>query len=309
MVLFDPTDDGPMTLGKGFILRVAGAESNFAIGLSRLGIPVSWISRLGDDPFGDVVLEALQQEGVDTRHVRRVRGRMTGLFVKHRVAGKSAIRYYRSGSAASDLGPPDVPDEALDGIELLHLSGITMAIGDTGDSLVVDLARRARSRGIKVMFDPNWREALWPSPEAAALAQAKVLPYVDWYLCNAREGMTLFRASAPMEVVDRAKALGAGNAVVRLGRCGALVDTVSVPPSRLVEVADDVGAGDAFAAGFAFGLVEGWRPPECARAGNIMAATALSSTGDWETLPSHAELTTALAQASATNGAAPGMST
>ena len=73
--------------------------------------------------------------------------------------------------------------------------------------------------------------------------------------------------------------------VVRVGARGASVDGVEVPPPRTATVVDEVGAGDAFAAGFVYGLLQGWDPPDCARAGNVIAAGALAGTGDWETLP------------------------
>ena len=73
--------------------------------------------------------------------------------------------------------------------------------------------------------------------------------------------------------------------MIRVGARGAIVDGVEVPPPRTASVVDEIGAGDAFAAGFVYGLLEGWSPPECARAGNVIAAGALAGTGDWETLP------------------------
>jgi 2-dehydro-3-deoxygluconokinase len=85
--------------------------------------------------------------------------------------------------------------------------------------------------------------------------------------------------------------------VVRLGPRGALVTGEEVPPASIVTVVDEVGAGDAFAAGFAYGLLQGWPLRRCARAGNVVAAAALSGLGDWETLPRLEEFERALARA------------
>jgi sugar/nucleoside kinase (ribokinase family) len=154
-----------------------------------------------------------------------------------------------------------------------------MALSPSARALVLDVARRARERGATVLFDPNFRPALPDTPEAAAERQREILPYVDWYLCGAEEARLLWGDD---EISCRA--------VVRVGARGAMVDGEQVPPPRLAEVLDEVGAGDAFAAGFAFGLLEGWSPRECARAGNAVAACALAGTGDWETLPRLVEL-------------------
>lgn len=280
MALLDPLEDGAT-----YRLRVGGAESNFAIALTRLGIGVTWVSRLGADPFGDLVAETLAGEGVDVR-VRRDPARPTGVYFKSRVEGRTRMHYYRAGSAASQLSPEDVPDETLNGVELVHLTGITTALGVGARELVHDLAKRARARGITVLFDPNYRSALWTSPADAASA----LPQADWLLCGLEEGNLLFGTRTPEEL---AAATGA-NVAIRVGERGALVTDgdglTEVRPSRLEDVVDEVGAGDGFAAGFAYGLLHEWTPARCANAANAIAAGALRGGGDWETYPRLAEI-------------------
>ncbi len=289
MALLDPIGEGKPELGRHFALRIAGAESNFGIALTRLGVRVTWISRLGADPLGDVVHATLGDEGLDLRYVERDPDAPTGLFLKWRAGGRTRVLYYRKGSAASRLQPDDVPDEALDGVALVHLTGITMALSASARELVAGLARRARARGITVLFDPNWRSALWRGPGEAAAAHREVLPDVDWYLCGLEEGNILFETESAEELVAAARDAGAGDVVVRVGARGALVRSDSrlleVRPSRLASVLDEVGAGDGFAAGFAYGLLRGSAPADCAQAGNAIAAAALAGTGDWETFP------------------------
>ena len=280
MALLDPVEDG-----STYRLRVGGAESNLAVALTRLGVAVTWFSRLGTDPFGDLVEETLRAEGVDVRAARDPE-RPTCVYFKSRSGGRTRMHYYRAGSAASRLAPEHVPDEALDGVDLVHLTGITTALGDGPHELVHDLARRARGRGITVVVDPNYRPALWESPGHAA----DRLPEADWVLMGHEEGSLLFGTSSPEEL---AAAVGAKIAI-RVGEEGAFVSEgetlVAVRPSRLEEVIDEIGAGDGFAAGFAYGLLNGWPPARCARAGNAVAACALRGGGDWETYPTLAEL-------------------
>jgi 2-dehydro-3-deoxygluconokinase len=285
MALLDPVEGGEPQLGMPLTLRFAGAESNFAIALARLGVRVAWVSRLGRDALGDMIELGLRRENVDLRWTRRDDA-PTGLFLKWRGDGRRRVAYYRAGSAASRLGPEDVPDEALEGVRLVHLTGITMAISDGGRDLVVDVARRAKERGAHVLFDPNFRPALPDTPEAAAARQREVLPYVDWYLCGEEEARLLWH-EAPVPA----------RTVVRVGARGAIVDGREVAPPRPAQVVDEIGAGDAFAAGFAYGLLQGWTPPDCAYAGNVIAAGALAGTGDWETLPHLADVRDDLSRA------------
>jgi 2-dehydro-3-deoxygluconokinase len=273
MALLDPLEDGELRLGMPLTLRFAGAESNFAVALARLGVDVAWVSRLGRDPFGDLIEAGLAEEGVGLRWVKRDDA-PTGIFCKWRSDGRNGVTYCRAGSAAARLRPGDVPDEALEGVRLVHLTGITMAISESARELVLDVARRVKERGACVLFDPNFRPALPDAPEAAAARQHAVLPYVDWYLCGEGEAQLLWPdGKVPVP------------SVIRVGARGAIVDGAEVPPPRTATVVDEVGAGDAFAAGFAYGLLRGWAPADCARAGNVIAAGALAGTGDWETLP------------------------
>lgn len=292
MALLDPTTDGGIASGMEFSLRIAGAESNFAIALRRLGVAVTWVSRLGADAMGDVVNRALEGEGLDLSYVRRDDA-PTGLFIKWRSGGRSSVLYYRKDSAASYLQPGDVPDDALDGAALVHLTGITMALSQSARRTVIEAARRARRRGIPVIFDPNYRPALWSGPAEAATAHEEVLGFVDWYLCGSEEGNLLWGTSDEMALFDALSGRGL-RPVVRVGREGALVHAnamvTAVAPDHLEEVHDEVGAGDAFAAGFAYGLLNQWQPTDCVRAANTLAARALRGTGDWETLPYFAEI-------------------
>jgi 2-dehydro-3-deoxygluconokinase len=225
-------------------------------------------------------------------------GAPTGLFLKWRGERGNANLYYRRGTAPSRLTPADVPDEALEDVDAVHLTGITTAIGEGARALVHDLARRAHARGIPVTFDPNYRPALWGGPQAALAAHRALIPLVDRYLCGHEEGRLLFGVASPEAVLEAVLAAGAREAVVRVGAEGALVAqagrAVLVPPAQVVDVHDEIGAGDGFAAGYTWGRLRGLGPVESARAGNLVAASALAGTGDWETYCSGADLEAAL---------------
>jgi 2-dehydro-3-deoxygluconokinase len=293
MVLLDGVEGG-LALGAPFRLRIGGAESNFGVALTRLGVPVTWVSRLGTDPLGDLIHETLAAEGLDTRFVGRDSEAPTAVFFKWHDQGEGRVLYRRAGSAASRLEPAHVPGEAFEGARLVHLTGITMALSGSARATVLAVAAEARARGVPVTFDPNYRPALWPDPRQAEARMREVLPNVDWYLCGEHEGCLLFGVDSAVEVREAAQAAGAGEAAVRVGARGAVVwedgSAVEVPPLRVEEVVDEIGAGDGFAAGFVYGVLHGWRPAACARSGNLIAAHALRGTGDWETFPRREEI-------------------
>jgi sugar/nucleoside kinase (ribokinase family) len=159
---------------------------------------------------------------------------------------------------------------------------------------VHDLAARAKARGALLSFDPNYRPALWESPAEALAAHAALLPLVDWYLCGADEGRLLFGDETPSEVLASIVDRGAAEAVVRVGAAGALTEAGLVPPPKIVPVRDEIGAGDGFAAGVAWGRLQGWRMERAVQAGHCVAASVLHATSDWETYPTADELLAAL---------------
>jgi 2-dehydro-3-deoxygluconokinase len=295
MALLDCEGAEVPTLNSRFTLRVAGAELNFAIGLSRLGIDVRWISRVGNDIFGHAILAALQAEGIDSQYVRCDEGSPTGVFFKWRHAQKSSVLYHRKGAAASRLQRSDVSESDLDGVRLVHLTGITMALSDSARDLVLHLARQARARRIPVIFDPNWRPLLWQSPSEASSAFREVLPSVDWVLCSLHEGSTVFGIDDADELRTELLRAGARDVVIRVGAKGAVASGRLIPPAQVVSIVDEVGAGDAFAAGFAYGLIAKWDSARATRLANLMAARSLQGSGDWETLPHRADIASELA--------------
>ena len=130
MALLAATEPGPLAEATQFTRLLAGAETNVATGLSRLGLRVGWLSRLGQDAFGDFVLQAVQREGIDTSHVSRDASRSTGFMLKGRTLDGSdpPIDYYRRGSAASALSLADFDEAWFTGARHLHATGISPAL-------------------------------------------------------------------------------------------------------------------------------------------------------------------------------------
>ncbi|MFJ7207031.1 sugar kinase [Streptomyces sp. NPDC098789] len=285
---------GPLDTVGAFRPSVGGAESNVACALASLGIPSAWISRVGDDGFGRRLTAEVGARGVDTSAVAVDPHRPTGLYLKetggsgHRGdlgAGSSRLHYYRTGSAASALGPELLADPAaarlLTAARLLHLSGITAALSDSCLDLVrALLAPEHRRPGTLVSFDLNWRPALWHDRDPGVLRD--LLDAADLVLLGADEAeaafgtgdpqalRALFPSPATLVVKD------SGNAVTALTRDGLTV----TEPALTVEVVEATGAGDAFAAGYLAGTLRGLDQRSRLRLGHLSAAAALTAHED-----------------------------
>ena len=292
MALVVPRSPGRLRHATSVGLSIGGAESNVAIGLSRLGIAASWVSALGDDELGELVLNRVRAEGVDTDAVRRVPGRPTGLYLREEVAGAVRVHYYRSGSAASTLAPGAFDASALDGAAFLHLTGVTAALSPEAAHFVLWAAQTARAAGVRVSYDVNYRSKLWEPGRARAATEA-LLPHVDVLLVGDEEAGALWGWDADA-CLERLCDRGPTEVVVKLGArgCAAMVgsERLTSPgfPARQV---DPIGAGDAFAAGYLAGTLWGQEPDERLRTANAMGAFCVQGLGDFEGLPSRPELT------------------
>jgi len=287
MVGFSPVD-GPLRASDHILPFVAGAEANVAAGLAHLGQPVEWFGRVGDDPFGERIRAALQKRGVGVDGVIVDPTRPTGLYFKDRDGAASTMHYYRAGSAASAPSLDDLDRLALGERRLVHVSGITPALSPACDAFVdALLGRVGRS---SVSFDVNYRAKLWPvdvaAPRILALARrARIV------LTGRDEAEVLWGAATPAEIrrlFPDAEAL-----VVKDSEIGATEfrgGTEVFVPAPVVEVVEPIGAGDAFAAGYLAGFLDGDPGETCIRLGHVMAAQALRNTTDSPVPPDAVEL-------------------
>ena len=291
MALVVPSSPGRLRHATHVTLSIGGAESNVAIGLSRLGVPASWVSALGEDEMGELVLHRVRAEGVDTRAVRRVADRPTGLYLREEVAGALRVSYYRRGSAASALAPGAFDVSLLRGASFLHLTGITGALSPECAEFLAWAAQTARGAGVRVSYDVNYRSRLWEPADARAATEA-LLPYVDVLLVGDEEAAALWGWDE-QTCLERLPDAGPGEVVVKLGARGCVAEVDGerfTAPGFPVRQADPIGAGDAFAAGYLAATIWGSPPQERLRTANAMGAFCVQDLGDYEGLPSRREL-------------------
>ncbi|MDR3077835.1 MAG: sugar kinase [Planctomycetota bacterium] len=284
-----PDDSGPLRYIHSFRPRVAGAESNLAIGLAKLGRSAAWISRLGNDEFGRHVAGMIRAEGVDLSRVIFDSAHRTGLMFKERTAGETKVYYYRENSAASHMAPEDVAEESLAGARILHLTGITPVLSQSCADTVLHAMDLADRLGVRISFDPNIRKRLWRDRDYAPLIGELTLRS-HLVMLGLDEAEAIFGEGEPERVFDRLFGKGrAERAAIKDGANGAWVADASgywkIPPipCRCLE---PIGAGDAFNAGFLAGCLEGRDVESCGRMGNIAGGLATQVVGDVEGYPS-----------------------
>jgi 2-dehydro-3-deoxygluconokinase len=291
MVLGVPPRPGRLRHAGSLELKIGGAESNLAIALSRLGLSAGWVSYLGDDEPGQLVLDRVRAEGVNTSQVRRLREHPTGLYLREQVGTGVRVYYYRRGSAASTMPPEAFDPGYLSGAKFLHLTGITPALSEDCRAFVLWAAREARASGVRVSFDVNYRSKLWDAKEARGFVE-EILPELYLLFAGDEETRALWGRDDEGLVRDLARE-GPEEVVLKRGKAGSLAlvegEILEHPAFSVTEV-DPVGAGDAFAAGYLAGYVWDLPAAERLRVANAMGAMSVATLGDYEGLPDEGEL-------------------
>lgn len=288
MATFTPGYPGPLRYADNFHMRIAGAESNTAIGTAKLGIETEWYSRLGEDEFGKFVCNRIRSEGVCCDHIIFDEKRSTGIMFKELSAGETRVTYYRKDSAASGMSQADLKPEFFSGTKIIHMTGITPVLSSSCREMTEEIFALAKKKGIAVSFDPNIRQKLWKEDEHKQILKGLALD-CDILLMGAEEGSLLFGTGEAEHLCNivftkgRAKYLAVKN-----GKEGAVVSDrehiIKIPPFPC-RCLDPVGAGDGFNAGFLSGILRGRSLEICGQMAGICGALATQYVGDVEGYP------------------------
>ncbi len=261
---------------RRYLAVPAGAESNVATGMARLGCRTQWVSRLGADPLGHLVEDSLVAAGVEVASVRDST-RPTGVMTVHVDGSERHTAYYRSQSAARALGPEDLLRAGA--ARWIHLTGITPALSASAEALVEKVAARD-GHGARVSFDLNYRPTLWPDVATAARVLLRLAAAADVVFVGDDESEVLF-GTKDMEALAELILCRADQQVVVKGGPGeaSVIDGHGVTSERALpaEVVDVTGAGDAFAAGYLAAAVFGWPVRERLRLGHVMGSRAVGT--------------------------------
>ncbi|WP_429876825.1 sugar kinase [Fictibacillus sp. NRS-1165] len=288
MITLNPATTGPLRFVSAFERKVGGAELNFAIGCARLGLRSKWISRLGKDEFGRAIYTFVKGEGVDMTDVAMVEGYPTSLNVKEiREDGSGKTFYYRHQSPVLTLEPEEIKAEMFEGIDVVHLTGVFLAIHRKNMDIVQKVISIAKEKGIIISFDPNIRLKMW-SIEEARTAYHTLFPDIDILLTGRDEIKSIIGSDEEKELTSLAERYSIGQLVIKDGADGSALyaDGQWLHKEAFpVKPVDTVGAGDGFDAGYLYSLLHGYGPEQRLELANAVGALVTTVSGDNEGLP------------------------
>jgi len=290
---------------------IGGSPLNIAVGASRLGLKTALLTAVGPDKVGEFIVERLRREKVETRFIPVKAGtRSSAVVLGIEPPDKFPITFYRDNAADIQLGIDDVLNLPLDKAKAVQLSGAALA-KEPSRSATLFLAEQAKALGLMVFLDLDFRADQWHDPRAYGLAIRALLPLVNVAIATEEEinaamlrrpeDITIRHSqiTAPEirgEVEANIQALlakGLEALVVKRGAKGADVylqdGSIVYAPGFPVEVVSVLGAGDAFAAGFIYGRLQGWDWYKSTRMGNACGAIVVTRIGCADFTPYLAE--------------------
>jgi 5-dehydro-2-deoxygluconokinase len=291
--LYSEEPNVPLPKVRRFSRYLGGSSANMAVGLARLGARVGIVACLGTDSLSEFLIDFLKSERVDTTHVKTEPGFLPSLCLTEVCPPDRFPQvFYRHDAVDTKLR---ITDEDLGYIasgRMFITNGTSLCASPSREATYQAL-ERAREAGCRVVLDVDYRSMSWESPQQAGLAVRLALPFVDVLIGNQLE-LTL---TAGVGDLDRAtkklRDMGVRMLVSKLGEQGVRVwtdgDSVFLPPYP-IEVVSTIGAGDGFASGFLYALLNGRAPSECLHYGNAAAAIVVSRLSCSEAMPALAEV-------------------
>lgn len=266
---------GGLTRTDHVELTIGGCAANIAVDMAKLGLKIGLSGRVGADLFGREIRDRLATAGVDVQKLESSTTAPTSSTFVLNVAGEDRRFIHCVGSNAEYTGD-EVTDETIGQTRIIYVGGFCLLESLTPDR-VARMLHTARQQGVitflNVVISETTDTMAWLIP---------VLPYADYFFCNDDEARKITGQTDPVRQAEALRTLGTQTAVVTLGERGAiLIDSTLRLRAGVYPVipVDGTGTGDAFAAGFLYGVLSGQNRPRCLRLGTAMGASCVRSMG------------------------------
>jgi sugar/nucleoside kinase (ribokinase family) len=266
---------GELVMADGMLLTIGGCAANAAVDLAKMGVRAAVVGRLGADVFGRIVTDMLREGGVDVSAITASATAATSQTLIVNVEGQDR-RFIHTFGANAEFAATDIPPDLVSGCKVLYVGGYLLMPGLRQQDLAPVFAS-ARAKGVKTVLD-----VAIPAPGAYIGRLEKLLPHVDVFLPNHHEGELICGERDPLRQAECFHAMGCGTAIVTMGGDGAIL----VQKGRRLRCGvysmpyvDASGGGDAFDAGYIYGLLRGMAPEDCLRVASALGASCVRALG------------------------------
>lgn len=278
-----------------FQMAIGGDTSNVALGVTKLGHPASYTTKLGNDFFAQKIKELWKKEEVDTRYVFNENKYHTGIyFAIHNSCGNNQFIYKRQNSAPASYSVEDAKKVSLEGLKLFHLSGISQGVSKSCLEASFFFMKRCKELNILISYDLNYRSSLWSKEHFRSIAYHTIKNLADFVSLNLNEAEVLGLKGTPEHIVSEIIMMGPKIVALRLGEEGCVIGSLEGikygKPLKLDKVEETTGAGDAFTAAVIVGILEQMKLNQMTRFANAVASRVCTAIGSTSGQPTREEI-------------------
>lgn len=272
----------PINETKDYHRYLGGSPTNVAMNMARLGMNVAMISSIGDDGFGDYMLNRLEEAGINTRYVYRAEQIPSTVIFINNTAGTPEFIAYRG--ADKEIYPTQIPESLLNSSKIYHTTCFALSLEPARET-ILSTAERAAQKGVQLSIDINYSEKIWPDRAQAMEAIARYCKHGPLVKISQDDVDRLLGPGlSHTEVFTYLHGLGAKTICFTLGKDGAKLsvqgqDVIQLSALKVEKIMDATGAGDAFWSGFLYGHIKGQTPEKCLSSALKMAAIKLQNVG------------------------------
>lgn len=285
----------PLKYTNSVDFKIAGAECNTLMGLSKLGMDTTLLTAVGLDAVGNAILQKMAAERLNLNDVHQLAHHTTGIMIKEKgIGAKINIDYFRKSSAINYLDIGSFFKSFVESASYIYLTGVTPALSHMTYLNTIKLIKETKKQKKLFVFDPNYRKKLWDTEEFKKFYKS-IEDSIDVLLVGAKEAEILYGSSDKSDIITYAFNAGISTIVIKYGdrgACFANKDETLTYDAYTVNAIDAVGAGDAFAAGFLYGMEKHTIQDLKLIAPYALAMGALATTSysDYEGLPNEQQL-------------------
>lgn len=283
---------GELVLTDRFLLTIGGCAANVAVDLTRLGVRARVAGRVGDDVFGRIVADLLREQGVDVAALQTSPNTDTSQTMIVNVAGEDR-RFIHAFGANALFTAADIPAYSLTRCRVLYVGGY-LVLPAMRQHELAEVFATARQAGVKTVLD-----VVVPGAGEHRQQLEHLLSQVDVFLPNSHEGAVITGETDPFRQADVFRRMGAGTVVITRGGEGCVLvgDGIRLQADVFpTDYVDGSGGGDAFDAGFIFGLLNDMGPEDCVRVASALGASCVRAIGTTTGVFTRAECEAFLAQ-------------
>jgi sugar/nucleoside kinase (ribokinase family) len=266
---------GELVMTDKMLLTIGGCAANAAVDLVKMEVEAAVVGRVGSDVFGRVVIDMLRDHGVNTSAIQTTPNVDTSQTLIVNVTGQDR-RFIHTFGANAVFSAADIPLDRVKQCRVLYLGGYLVMPRMVQDELIATFAA-AQQNGAKTVLD-----VVVPGPGEYLSRLDRLLPHVDVFLPNDHEAGLMTDESDPIQQAEIFRQLGAKTVVITMGGEGSVLvsDKVRLRAGVFsVPFVDGSGGGDAFDAGFIYGMLNDMSPEDCLRVASALGASCVRAIG------------------------------